>query len=47
MKYLLNKVQLVQYFALKHLKRTIEKNMNEIGFIKHVAGMKYLLNTVQ
>ena len=47
MKYLLNAVQLVQYFALKYLKRTVEKNMNEIGFIKHVAGMKYLLGTVQ
>ena len=47
MKYLLNTVQYLQYFAWKYLKRTFEKQPHEIGPIDQGPGMKYSLNTVQ
>ena len=46
MRYLLNMVLLVQYFASEYLKRTFEKQLDEIGSIKYVVSLKYSLYTV-
>ena len=41
-KYLLNTVQLFQYFTSNYLKRTFREKSHEAVSIKHVAGLKYL-----
>ena len=46
MKYSLNTIQYVQYFASKYLKRTFKKKSYEMGSIKYGPGMRFLLNMV-
>ena len=45
--YLEFRIPIVQHFASKYFKRTFREKSHEIGSIRYVAGMKYLLNMVQ